>query len=100
MTFQEEMIVIALLLSRLPFYLYVLVKMWQFRNSLILIESRLLGITATCAVAGAFVNTFGDSKLLANLIGWLFSFFLFYTAYKAKALVKENKPDNASKVHK
>lgn len=82
----QDTFVILLLASRLPFYFYVIYKTYKFRHSLAIIESRLLGITATFAVTGAFVNALFVNKPLANTIGWLFSFFLFLTAVKAKEL--------------
>lgn len=82
----QDAFVILLLISRLPLYFYVIYKMYRFRHSLIIIESRLLGITATLAVLGACINALVINKPLSNTIGWLFSFFLFLTAVKAKEL--------------
>lgn len=84
---QEELITIALFMSRLPLYLYVIWKMWGYRNSMIVIPSRWLGITAVLAVVGASINMpyLKDGHAgIKVLVGYLFTLALFYTAYKSR----------------
>lgn len=82
----EDVFITLLLISRLPLYAFVIYKMYRYRHSLIIIQSNLLGVTATLACVGAMFNALVDVKPLTNVIGWAFSFFLFLTAVKAKEL--------------
>lgn len=82
-----ETALILLLISRLPIYLYVLWRAFQFRNSLILISAKYLGLMATTGAMGAISNVYGN-RALTNIIGTLFSLSLFCVAFTAKELKK------------
>lgn len=82
----HEIAIILLLVSRLPIYFYVIYKAWKFRNSLVIISARWLGLMATAGAVGAIANAFVDIKVLVNVVGTIFSFSLFMVGFTAKEL--------------
>lgn len=87
----HDLAIILLLLSRLPIYFYVLHRAWEYRNSLIIISAKWLGIMATAGAVGAMANAFSPNRLLVNVIGTIFAISMFMVGFTAKELkrVKE-----------
>ena len=85
----HEISVIFLLLARLPIYCYVLHKAWVFRNSMVLISSKWLGIMALAGALGAIANAFVEPKLLVNIAGTVFSLSMFMVGLTAREVKKK-----------
>lgn len=80
--------IVFLLMSRLPIYGFVIYKAWKYRNSLILISSRWLGLMALAAAVGALSNAFVDAKLIVNIFGAVFSLSMLMVGITAKEVKK------------
>lgn len=78
-------VIVFLLMSRLPIYMFVVIRAWQFRHSMVIISSKWLGCMASTAMIGALTNAFGD-KIVSNVVGSIFALSLFMLVYTAKEL--------------
>lgn len=82
----HDLSIILLLFSRLPIYCYVLHKSWKYRNSLVIISAKWLGIMATAGTLGALANTLSPNILIVNLIGTVFAISMFMVGFTAREL--------------
>lgn len=82
----ETTFVIALLVSRLPIYAYVVYRAFFFRKKLVLISANWLGAVGFIGAIGAITNSFVHSQLYTNIVGIISSLALFMVAFTAKAL--------------
>lgn len=83
----HDLAIIFLLMSRLPIYLFVIHKAWQYRHKIVLVSANWLGAVAFSGMLGALSNAFGP-RLLSNIFGTIFSLSLFMLAHTTKKLVK------------
>ena len=83
----NDWFIIFLLLSRIPIYIFVIVRAWKYRHSMIMISSNWLGAMASLAMIGALTNVFGH-RVIVNIIGSLFAFSLFMLTFTARELKK------------
>jgi len=81
-------VTLLVLLSKLPVYIYVVVRAWKFRHSLIIISANWLGSLAFMGAISALAVA-STSKMYAGMIAYGVVFCLFMLAYTAKEIRKD-----------
>lgn len=82
--------IIMIMLSRLPLYVYVIWRAWQFRRAVVIIPSFWLGAVGVTSMATAIANSF-HGVIVRNLLGYSVALCLFMLAHSAKKLTLESK---------
>ena len=72
-------------LSKIPVYIYVIIRAWKFRHSLLIISARWLAGLAIFGVLSSFYVV-RDNKAVAGMIAYGVVLSLFMVTYTAKEL--------------
>ena len=81
----SDWVIFLLLGSRIPLYVYVFYRAYQFRKSTVIISSFWLGVLALSAIAAAVSNTFLSTPL-RSIISYSVALSMFMLALTAKEL--------------
>lgn len=79
----DTSMLILLLISRIPLYVFVVYKAWQYRKTTIIISAFWLGVLSATAIAAATASVFGP-PLIRGLMGQVIAISMFMLALTAR----------------